>query len=63
MTTTTTEKAETTNTYEDGYTAGVKAARDSAWARGYQAGYNDVIQREINRSQSYFKRYVLEANK
>lgn len=61
--TTNTEKTEAKNTYEDGYAAGVKAARDSAWARGYQAGYNDVIQREIQSHQSYFKRYVLEANK
>lgn len=60
---TNTEKTEAKNTYEDGYEAGVKAARDSAWARGYQAGYNDVIQREIQSHQSYFKRYVLEANK
>lgn len=60
---TNTEKTEAKNTYKDGYAAGVKAARDSAWARGYQAGYNDVIQREIQSHQSYFKRYVLEANK
>lgn len=63
MTAATTEKTETKKTYEDGYAAGVKAARDSAWSRGYQAGYNEVIQIEINSSQSLYKRYVLEANK
>ena len=33
---TNTEKTEAKNTYEDGYAAGVKAARDSAWDRVYQ---------------------------
>lgn len=55
----TSEKAEIKGAYE----AGVKAAKESAYARGYQAGYNDVIQREIENSQKYFKRYVLEENK
>lgn len=59
----TAEKDEIKGAYEAGYEAGAKAARDSAWARGYQAGYNDVIQREIQSHQSYFRRYVLEANK
>lgn len=63
MTTTTTEKDEIKGAYEAGYEAGAKAARDSAWSRGYRAGYNDVVRREVNSSQSYFKRYVLEANK
>lgn len=36
---------------------------DKAYARGYQAGYNDVIQLEIENSQKYYKRYVLESNK
>ena len=46
-----------------GAEAGVKAAKESAYARGYQTGYNDVIQREIENSQKYFKRYVLEKDK
>ena len=59
----TTEKDEIKGAYETGYEAVVKAAKESAYARGYQAGYNDVIQKEIQSHQSYFKRYVLEANK
>lgn len=55
----TAEKDEIKGAYE----AGVKAAKESAYARGYQAGYNDVIQKEIQSHQSYFKRYVLESNK
>lgn len=42
------------------YEAGAKAAKESAYARGYQAGYNDVVLREERTSPSYFKRYVLE---
>lgn len=56
----TTEKDEAKGTYEEGYKAGAKAAKESAWNRGYLDGYNDVIQREIENSQKYYKRYVLE---
>lgn len=59
----TSEKDEIKGAHEAGYEAGVKAAKESAYARGYQARYNDVIQREIENSQKYFKRYVLEENK
>ena len=56
----TTEKDEIKGAYEAGYEAGTKAAKDTAWKRGYEAGYADVIQREEQASLSFYERYVLE---